>query len=540
FAPDGKRVYFSSDVDGIYNLYSVDINTRQVNRLTRTLTGFFYPTPAEDKLYAIAYFKEGYDVVAIPYDGLLGETVDYFEGIDPELREEGDQPEDDREGYFDTEVDTDEELIALGEDDSDTDPGDQDEAINPDDWEESDYIGPFSIRPYLLGLLGPVSAFNLAVGARDPLLRHSFLAGVGPSVPDPLAVAYYDYTRFSTGLSLGYATNYWKRDRASGCLNEDSNPLRFVCDDKYSFFESAYGYLRHTDQGRYLTTQVLLGYVHNKIRNARRLRTVEYDARDLNLSGPSFVFLAGDARYFARSISPERGWRLSLQTDYFTRPESKDRVEEYFEHQIEYGVAEGGLAFYLPSFWLNHVNYLSAYAYGSYGPDREVQQVRLNRFVRGQEYEKAAIDHSAIVFTYEYRLPLYWRSDAFIGGVAGLTLRNVGMSVFFDYGASFDRDIYKEDFTAGAYGVNLLFGLNVAYLHLPEMKLSFARGTGPAGEFQVNLSFSAEFSTGVVGAGGRPSHYDNDALIEPFHRSLPGFDGQAGYFRDRRAGGILE
>jgi hypothetical protein len=522
FAPDGRSVIFASDVDGIYNLYSVEVATGRVHRLTRTLTGVFYPAPGPDSLYALGYFGEGYEVVEFQYADLLTEPVDYFVAGVP-VPGGGPGVDENEDSYFD---------IGGGSG------GDGPVGAPPGeaDWEDSDYFGPFTIRPFLLGLFGPISPLNLVAVARDPLFRHTLIAAVGASSPTPVAYAAYDYSRFPLGLSAAYATNYWKQDYSPGCIN-DEEPLRFLCDGKYAFYEEARGFLRHTSDNRFVDTQLLLGYSHQKLRNARRLRTVEYDARDLNLSGPSAVLILGDVQRFPESISPELGWLLIAQTDYYTKPESTDRPDRYERHEIEYGVAEGGFSLYLPSFFSHHVNYVSGYAYGSYGPDRELQQVRLNRFVRGQDYGKSESNHAALVFTYEYRLPLVWWSRALFGERSTtFTLDGVGMSVFADYGTVFDRQVYREGWV-GAYGVSFSFAFNLLYLNLPELKLTFARGTGPAGESQVYLAFSAEFGpvpvNGGHAAGASP-------VLDSYRHGLPERRAATGYFRDRWAGGVLE
>ncbi|MEQ9365508.1 MAG: hypothetical protein RIF32_14780 [Leptospirales bacterium] len=523
FTEDGRSVIFASDVDGIYNLYSVEVATGRVVRMTRSLTGVFYPAPAADALYALGYFGEGYDVVRFRYRDLLSEPVNFFTGsaagpgvpIDEDSSESG-------ESYFG------EAGGPLADGLPGADPGEG-------DWEESDYIAPLAIRPYLLGLFGPVSTLNLIAVARDPLLRHGLVAAVGTGSPTPLAFAAYDYSRYALGLGLSYQTNYWKQRRTPGCLNEE-DPLRFLCDSSDSFFEEARGNIRYTGDYRFADTQILLGYSHLKLRNARRLRAVEYDARDLNLSGPSATWILGDVHSFPESISPELGWILFAQSDYYTKPESTDRPDKYQRSEIEYGVAEGGLSLFFPSFWSHHVNYLSGYGYGSYGPDRELQSVRLNRFVRGQEYAKSPSDHAAVVFTYEYRLPLVWWSEALFGSRAGaFTLDGVGMNVFYDYGTVFDRKVFREGW-AGAYGVSFSFSFNLIYLNFPELKITFARGTGPAGEGQVYLSFNAEFGSGPAvhshGSAWSP-------VLEPYRRGLRDRREATGYFRDRWAGGVL-
>lgn len=521
FMGNGSGIIFSSDSNGIYNFYRYNPDTKTTVRLTRTLTGLFYPTPSKDgSLYALRYFNTGYDVVSIPTKDLLDLETNFFSPL-PETEIEETKETEEPEGQ------------------NQPSPENETEGKNsiPKSWQESRYAGLFQIQPFLMGLIGPVSSLNLGVIGRDPLFRHSFLVAVAADVPDPQAVVQYDYTRYNLGLAFQYSGNYWKRDHKPGCINEEQDPLRFLCDSPWIIQENASGYVRYIGPGRYFSEQIMLGYTHNKIRNARRSRIVEYDARDLNLSGPSMVLLFGDTQFYPKSISPERGWRFILSSDYYTTPESKDRLDKNNKQKIEYGVAEGGLALYLPSFWFHHVNYLSGFAYTSYGPDREIQKVRLNRFVRGINYQKASKNFAATVFTYEYRLPLSIYSFQFMDDTPGNLINNIGLGLFVDYGATFDRRAFKEDWVA-AYGLNVTFSLNIAYLSLPDLKISYAKGSGVAGESQVYISFNAGLDSGPLSNRNNGGYLDR--IKTPYHKALPGFQKQPGYFRDPRAGGILE
>ena len=489
FTPDGASVVFSSDADGIYNLYSADLASGEVVRLTRTLTGLFHPVAAKDALYALGYFAGGYDLVRIDYRDLSGEGATSLFSSAPA--------------------------------------GPKTEEPFSEAWSETSYGGPLSIRPYVTGLLAGPSLLNLGLEARDPLERHTFSAVFSATSPEPSLYSFYDYDRYAAGLSLTYARNFRSRNRSRGCLVE--HPIyRIFCDDSVFFSETANAELRHVRQGRLLDFQIAPGYEHRKLRNARRSRAVEYDARDLNLSGPTLTIALGHTHFYPRSVSFEHGFNAQLRGVYYTSPESLSNVDRFSPVHVQYGIVEGGFALYLPSFFSHHVNYFSAYGYASVGPDREIQRVPLNRFVRGIAYDKAPRNHSAAVGTYEYRLPLAWISDEIFEDEPEIMWRSLALGLFYDYGAVFDRRAYREDFV-GAYGVSLSVGLNLLYLPMAEIKATIARGTREAGELQGYLSFDSGFSTPV---GRTP------AVLRPL-RALPGHELEAGYFRSHAAGGVL-
>ncbi|MGZ3458751.1 MAG: hypothetical protein ACXU86_09615 [Archangium sp.] len=70
WTPDGRYLVFSSDRDGVFNIYALELSTRRLYRLTHTLGGLFYPVvdPSLGWVYATAYGARGYDVVRFRWD----------------------------------------------------------------------------------------------------------------------------------------------------------------------------------------------------------------------------------------------------------------------------------------------------------------------------------------------------------------------------------------------------------------------------------------------------------------------------------------
>ena len=48
WSPDGRRVFFSSDRTGIFNLFAWDAATDEIAQLTNVLGGAFSPAPSPD------------------------------------------------------------------------------------------------------------------------------------------------------------------------------------------------------------------------------------------------------------------------------------------------------------------------------------------------------------------------------------------------------------------------------------------------------------------------------------------------------------
>lgn len=64
FSADGKRVLFSSDRSGIYNIHALDLASGELTRLTNVATGAFFPAPAPDGtgMALMIYGPDGYDI----------------------------------------------------------------------------------------------------------------------------------------------------------------------------------------------------------------------------------------------------------------------------------------------------------------------------------------------------------------------------------------------------------------------------------------------------------------------------------------------
>jgi Tol biopolymer transport system component len=70
WTPDGERVVFRSDRDGVSNLYAVRLSDRSLVRVTNVLGGAFQPSVSPDgrSVAYASYSARGYDVVVSPLD----------------------------------------------------------------------------------------------------------------------------------------------------------------------------------------------------------------------------------------------------------------------------------------------------------------------------------------------------------------------------------------------------------------------------------------------------------------------------------------
>ncbi len=70
FSPDGKRLYFHSDRNGIMNIYVYDLATKALKQVTNTVNGAMQPAISADEktLVYLGYTHEGYDIYAMDLD----------------------------------------------------------------------------------------------------------------------------------------------------------------------------------------------------------------------------------------------------------------------------------------------------------------------------------------------------------------------------------------------------------------------------------------------------------------------------------------
>ena len=64
FTADGKTILYSADNGGVYNIYSLNLETKETKSLTDLVGGAFYPiqTKNDQELYYIGYTSAGFDV----------------------------------------------------------------------------------------------------------------------------------------------------------------------------------------------------------------------------------------------------------------------------------------------------------------------------------------------------------------------------------------------------------------------------------------------------------------------------------------------
>ena len=86
FSPDGSKIYFSWDKTGIFNIYSMDIETREIQQLTNVVGGAFMPSiNKQGELLFSTFTSAGYKIALLkkpsPIHSSKSEYLAYNNGV---------------------------------------------------------------------------------------------------------------------------------------------------------------------------------------------------------------------------------------------------------------------------------------------------------------------------------------------------------------------------------------------------------------------------------------------------------------------------
>ncbi|WP_041605856.1 PD40 domain-containing protein [Halothermothrix orenii] len=98
WSPDGKYVVFSSDRNGRFNLYALDMVTKNLYRITNLFTGAFKPSfRNKDEIVFVGYSLDGYDLYSVRLDRVEWKRVGKLNFVNRrriiKIKEEEDSPD---------------------------------------------------------------------------------------------------------------------------------------------------------------------------------------------------------------------------------------------------------------------------------------------------------------------------------------------------------------------------------------------------------------------------------------------------------------
>ena len=465
---DPETIYFSSDRSGIYNIYSIRPDGSQLTQLSNVVTGLFAPQPAPgNAVYASVYGADGFDLARFEPRSVPAAPS----------RSKGSQPD-----Y--PEVDT-------------------------ASFADRPYRAPRWTLPILLqpqiGVVTSGAGFGGSIVGGDPVGRHGYevTAGVttGREETDRTRNAAFVYRYAGLPVTIGLTGAFSDRPRTSGLFAENRQ-VPYVQRQASSTLSASYTF-------RALDDSVTLGggFEVDHTDFARE-PVLNHDPADLEPSAPDhgwfnqasvrLSYARRDA--FERSVTTSRGWAGNISLAI------QDPVIGSQAHRVTFGY---GFDVYLQNpLAARHTLALQIdgavsvaeegdprrYAIGGASPQDIFTSIVLQRqrrtfVVRGYEPGASAGDQFQVL-QLSYRFPI-WDIDAGFS-TSPVFLRQLKGSVFMDNGTAYEGFLADASFLTG-FGAELLLETVLAYYLFGNVRLGYARGTGPDGIHEVYALFGGGF-----------------------------------------------
>jgi len=466
WAPDGSRLYFSSDRTGIANVYAWEPGTGRLLQVTNLVSGAYTPAPSPNgtRLAYIGYTSIGYDI--------------FMMDLDPHL----DRP---APPYID-----------------DRPPADVVEGIVPNIGTR--YVAARSLYPRFWGIDLENDAFGRQLGifteGTDAAGFHSFFARLGFSLTEGYVNADFSYTvrRLPPDLSL----SLFRRvvPRRGFVVNGEALP----------YVEDLYG-------GRLSASYVIpRSFYSNRVRASYGLTwarsLTDFNGRlDPNFPPPSFPptgpnadirlsWSYNDVRRQAFDYTPSEGRTLRASLS-FAHPGIGSRFQSI--------IASWSIRRFIELPWAQHqvlaVRYgggagkdsrgeRGIFALGGFPDISLVEQIlKFEQLggvaLRGYPAFSIVGNRFQLVQT-EYRFPL----TRVLRGpeTVPVFFDRMYALVFFDYGNAYFGPLNFNDFRKGT-GLELLMDFTLGYVRSYSLRLGFAYGLDRGGGAQFYVNFGRPF-----------------------------------------------
>jgi len=448
FSADGRKIYFSWDRSGIFNIYSIDPDNFQIQQWTNVVGGAFMPSISPDGKLAFSNFEAvGYKVAVIekPVE------IDSEKAVYRDIKER-------RTLGLDNSIQPNDPYLTSIRNYDDT---------KLPDVKSSQYnmtYGQISFLPRAM-----LDSNRVKLGtyfyASDILDRYSMLGGFAMNARRDIdAFAMFEYRRLAPTLFLelyGFTRNI-KRDIE---VIEDY-PQKVKVDIGFNILEADIGasYQISRDQ------RVRFAYAHSRYTS----KVKDFFFKNIKWVSPQNTYFIGNQfsltwhfdkvvpRLDSR-INPSAGRKIDVRysrefnkffDDFATNNEYGTLVEKYSRYNYNRVEMNWHEYFTLP--W-DHRHTLSAHFHGGW-IDRPVDSF-FHFFAGGlpglRGYPFYSIEgRKLLVGRLTYRLPLFkhWQKRFFT-----ITTDKMYLSAFLDYGNAFDKDAVKLSDFKKDVGVSLRF-----------------------------------------------------------------------------------
>lgn len=439
----GGAVFFSSDEDGIANIYSADLKKNNIKKLTNTLGGFFQPSTLDgENIYVRSYSSKGFGIGMVEIAkheerDRIGTPLLFKAGLDPDASR-GAGPDASRgAGQV-------EDGLRLA-------------SKNYSSIGRSLFLPRF-VLPFV-GYSNDAFFLGAATGSNDSLLRHLWYGGI-----------LYRTDANHLGYYFDYAYNRFRPVFTAG-INEFAYGLGRLARTGDIYFEkylTGYGAISVPFENFVASS----GYYFSEHTNKTYLTSFEKPFFNLGrFAGIFFGLNYSDAKSYPASISSESGQRANLSltvTDKALASSDENEqivfvgdVRKYiklFGHSVLALRLKGGMT------WNDKIFQDTFVLGGAPGEGTMAANAGANYFsLRGTPYSFGSGER-ALLMSSEFRIPI--KSVQRGIGTAPLYMRELHGALFADYGNVWSNTPDMEDFLDDfMLGVGLEFRANFVVGH---------------------------------------------------------------------------
>ncbi|MCX7945286.1 MAG: hypothetical protein N2746_12330 [Deltaproteobacteria bacterium] len=463
FSPNGDKIYFASDRIGIYNIYEFDIETRELKRITNTLTGFFSPeVDRNNRIFALIYGSKGYDVCEI-------EVEKFSYSQEPIYR-------------------TDRFPVILKE---------------PQSYKVKDYssipsILPKSWKPQV-GVSDAGDFYGIKVYGSDSIGRNSFDFRVSYAPRDDKIFYFFNYglRYFYPYLSFESYKEYYKL-----------GDVQYINDRFVDYFEDNITFKLNMGipLSSYRVSRSLnLTYAYQFLSGERSYEfypnySVPVFPKEGNKAYIGISYHSSTVRGYGKSISAEEGIRYGIDVKLYDR---------YFGSAFELYSAEFGTAFYIRNPLIKrHVNAFQL-NYGISGgelykrrlfylgsvPPRDIILDFVDDLRVGGTYLRGYAPYSIsgenyLLINYEYRFPILDIDRGF--ELLPAFFHRLYTAIFLDLGNAFD-DTYLPAYLLMGTGMELRAEFKFGFYIPTTLRLGYSQGLVDKGQTQLYWVLGFQF-----------------------------------------------
>ncbi len=466
-----NRVYFSTDRTKIFNIHSVDVNTKKVLQETNVITGMFTPIVSLDNatVYGSLFQSKGYDVASVPKNKNAPAA-----------------------------------MFSEKEDLATTYPKIDSSTFTDEPYSPTHYLLPLLFNPQL-GFVSGGSGFGGTISGYDPVRKHVYEIGGGftlgqtPEDKSSNLSLLYSYGGLPISATL---SGSFRQRLSSRSLFAESRYIPFTLEEYTATGRLSFPIAALDDQ---LSLGIDYRFEYNDFADKV---DINHEPGDLEPSQPNLGFFNtasvslsySSTEFHPLSISPSKGIFTSLSLNIMDPLLGADYQTSSFSFNFDGYVSN--------PWWKRHSINLHfdtaislgidlsprGYSLGGYTPQDVltslVFQTQRRQFViRGYEPNISSGTQFALGGL-EYRFPIYDFTSGF--ELVPLYLRQIKGSVFLESGAAYKGFLADADLLTGI-GAEVSLNLEFAYYLFGNLRLGYARGLTEEGIDEIYFIFGGGF-----------------------------------------------